>query len=674
MSDAIGSQSTPSPARANTSDPSANASPPSAGAFADAFEPIVEDVVEEANALSSVAGHRWWIPLCAVGVGIVAQGAIWSRTIPANDRTYTIMSLLFVWPAVLFVVGLWWLFASGFSRWVRLGLVALAVLAISTIRVDTFEGDMVPRLRFAWQNNAERRALEYFARQKKAAANPEARSRADVAGTEAGGGGSEADPNVAAGAAEPQFTVTAADWPGFRGAGRDGVRDGLVLDRDWAARPPTQVWSHPIGLGWSSFAVVGDRFWTQEQRGPDEIVSCWELATGRELWTHADAVRLETGLGGTGPRATPAFSDGRIYALGASGLLNCLDARTGQKIWQRSILDDAGTRGTPVANLQWGMAGSPLVTEDLVIVAPGSLSDRGVLAYDRLTGEIRWSSGTFQGSYAAPRLETLGGISQLLVFHGEGIAGLRPEDGQSLWFSPWENQPRVNSIQPVKLSSNRLMIGCGYAVGSAVLSVEQGRSGNWSSVVEQQTNRFRPKLNDVILHDGLLYGLDEGVLACLNPENGRVLWRKGRYGFGQLLKVGELLLILSESGELSLVVPERETLNELAKVRVLDDATTWNHPVLRGDLLLVRNAQQVACYRLALVSAGFVGSDSSPSVAEPATPTADLSGSDPSPAAVGEGEAAPTNLETSADPVAPAAAPTGESPAAEASGETLPQN
>jgi len=511
-----------------------------------------------------------WVPLGIVVLDVIAQGTAWAWLSP--DRTMQVFSVLYTQPAVIFLLLLWWTFLSGYS-W-RIRLQVLGVLGVLTggffvlVRVEDFTGEMIPILAWRWTETREQR-LEQF-QQSRAADSP-----------------SSTDDAVE----DHPLEITPADWPEFRGARRDGIVRYSTLRRNWDTAPPKQLWKHPVGLGWASFAVVNGWAFTQEQHRDNEVIICYDVQTGREIWRHSDPVRFSEIIGGDGPRATPTIHDGRLYALGATGLLNCLDARTGKRIWSVEILDDNGA-----TNIEWGMAGSPLVYGDVVVVNPGGSDDRSVVAYHRLTGERVWSAGRNRAGYTAPQLATLDGMEQVLIFHGNGIAGHDPQTGRELWSFPWSNQSHVNAAQPITVSPQQVFIGSGYATGSVLLEVARhDGADDWKCQPVWQTKQFRLKFNSAVYRDGWLYGLDEGILTCLNATDGKRAWKGGRYGYGQVLLVDDVLLIQAESGEVVLVEATPEQHRELSRFQAIE-GKTWNHPVLYRGLLLVRNGGEAACY------------------------------------------------------------------------------
>jgi len=397
--------------------------------------------------------------------------------------------------------------------------------------------------------------------------------------------------------AAPAVVDTPAEWPGFRGPLRDGVVHGVRIETDWTKSPPVAIWRRPIGPGWSSFAVHGDLLYTQEQRGEDEIVSCYRVSTGEPVWRHRDPVRFYESNGGAGPRATPTLSHGRVYTLGATAILNALDAGTGKVIWSRNAATDT-SRKIP----EWGITSSPLVVDDIVVVAvSGTLA-----AYDLATGKPRWTGPKHGGSYSSPQLATIDGVPQILILSAPGVVSVAPADGTVLWEHSWEGGAIV---QPAITEDGGVLINAMSAMGGVAtrrLDVTHG-SGGWTVAERWTSNGLKPFYNDFVVHKGHAFGFDGNILACIDLQDGKRKWKGGRYGNGQMVLLADqdLLLITSEDGELALVKATSDQFTELARIPALN-AKTWNHPVLIGDRLLVRNGEEMAAFRLSLAQAPAV--------------------------------------------------------------------
>src|SRR5262245_18034172 len=393
--------------------------------------------------------------------------------------------------------------------------------------------------------------------------------------------------------AAPGATMeTRAEWPGFRGPRRDGIVSGVRIKTDWSGSPPVQLWRRQIGPGWSSFAVSGDLLYTQEQRGADEIVSCYKLTTGQPVWRHRDAARFFESNAGAGPRPTPALSNGRVYTFGATGILNALDARNGSVVWSRNTASDTKTK-IP----DWGFASSPLVVGDAVIVAAAG----ALAAYDVATGNPHWFGPTGGWGYSSPQLSTIDGVAQVLLLNGEGAISVAPADGKLLWKHAWKSD---GIVQPAVIAGNDVLIGSGSGLDSEVgtrrIAVKHG-PGGWTAEARWTSNGLKPYFNDFVVHKGHAFGFDGRILACIDFEDGKRKWKGGRYGNGQLVLLPDqdLLLVLSEEGELALVRATPDQFTELARFPAIE-GKTWNHPALVGDVLLVRNGQEMAAFRLSL--------------------------------------------------------------------------
>jgi outer membrane protein assembly factor BamB len=419
----------------------------------------------------------------------------------------------------------------------------------------------------------------------KSSARPKA-SDAPKTSREPGGKTGDKPPAVA----PPAAMVTAAEWPGFRGPERDGVVRGVQIATDWAKSPPVQLWRRPIGPGWSSFAVQGDLLYTQEQRGEDEIVACYRLSTGEPVWRHRDAVRFWEANGGAGPRATPTLSNGRVYAFGATGILNALDARTGAVAWSRDVASETSTKIPG-----WGFASSPLVVDDVVVVA----ADATLVGYDVTTGRRRWTGPVHRGSYSSPHRATIDGVDQILLLGGAGAQSIAPATGAVLWEHAWRGaaitQPALTTDGDVLLNN----ISATGGNGVRRLAIAHDASG-WSVQERWTSTGLKPYFNDFVVHKGHAYGFDGSILACIDLEDGKRTWKGGRYGNGQLVLLADqdLLLVVSVEGELALVNATPDQFTEVSRFKAIE-GKTWNHPVLVGDVLLVRNGEEMAAFRLA---------------------------------------------------------------------------
>jgi outer membrane protein assembly factor BamB len=382
-----------------------------------------------------------------------------------------------------------------------------------------------------------------------------------------------------------------AEWPGFRGRDRNSVVHGVEVATDWSATPPAEMWRRPVGPGWSSFAVSGDLLYTQEQRGQEEVVSCYRVSTGQTVWRHRDATRFWESNGGAGPRSTPTLDNGRVYAFGATGILNTLDAISGSVIWSRNVSADAKVK-VPM----WGFSSSPLIVDDVVIVAAsGKLA-----AYDVGTGNPRWvGAGGRGGSYSSPQRATIDGVAQVVMLTASGATAVSPSDGKVLWTHDYPGD--VTIVQPAVLGDGDVLITTSVStggVGIRRLAVTHDRGG-WKAVSRWESNGLKPYFNDFVVRDGYAYGFDGSILSCIDLKDGSRKWKGGRYGNGQLVLLSEqgLLLVTSEDGEAALVKASPDQFTEVTRFTVLE-GKTWNHPVVVRGVLLVRNDHEMAAFRL----------------------------------------------------------------------------
>ena len=389
-----------------------------------------------------------------------------------------------------------------------------------------------------------------------------------------------------------------AYWTDFRGPNRDGHYTEKPILTNWPTGGLRKLWSQPIGGGYASFVVADGRAFTIEQRRDDEAVTAYDLATGRELWAHTYAAAFSESMGGDGPRATPTYHEGRVYSLGAQGEFCCLDAATGKLLWRKNILDEAHA-----TVLYFAMSTSPLIVDDTVVVLSGEPlppvkgnTNQTVLAYHKRSGEKVWSALEDKLAYTSPMLVTLAGTRQLLVVAAKRIVGLKPEDGTLLWEIPWEAQYHNSVAQPVLVSSNRFVVSAGYGGGAKLVEITKAGNGFNARQIWKNTN-LKNKFNSSVFHQGFIYGLDEGILTCLDAATGRRQWKEGRYGYGQLLLASGHLVVLSGEGELILVRANSDRHEEVARFQAIH-GKTWNHPAIADGKILVRNAVEMACFEI----------------------------------------------------------------------------
>ena len=380
-------------------------------------------------------------------------------------------------------------------------------------------------------------------------------------------------------------------WTNFRGPNRDGRYEEMEVSTTWPAQGPPLLWKEPVGIGYASFVIADKRAYTIEQRRGKETVAAYDVETGRELWTQGWSAQYNDSTG-DGPRATPTWDDGRLYALGATGELRCLDAKTGAVIWGKNILSE-----NQASNLPWAMAASPLVVDDKVILLPGGTAGNSVVAYNKMTGAPVWKSQSDRQAYVSPMLVTLAGRRQIVIVSSSRVFGLEPGDGSMLWSYSWGTDMGINVSQPIIVDANRFFISSGYGKGAALVEVS-GSGKNFSTRAVWENVNMKNKFNSSVLHQGYVYGLDEGILTCVDVNTGERKWKGGRYGYGQVLLASGHLIIMSDTGELVLVRATPDQLSEVARFQAIQ-GKTWNYPAIAGGRLLVRNANEMAAYNIA---------------------------------------------------------------------------
>jgi len=507
--------------------------------------------------VSEIQKIRWWPALLILVFDALVTSWIWfffDKIIQFKVINTMITQVL----AILLLI-IWLMFLSRLpwkKRFQTFGVVCLLGVAFASLfRIKDFSADFIPNLEFRW-------------------ASPNETFKATEARSING------------------IVHERLNFPQFLGSDRNATVQNVRLASDWEAAPPKLIWKQPVGAGWSGFAVSENFAITQEQHGEKEMVVCYSLASGNVLWRHSDRTRYATGIGGVGPRATPTIENDRVYGLGATGILNCLNASDGSQIWQTNILNDANAE-LP----EWGVANSPLIVDSLVVVSAGGTNGQSLLAYHKLDGRKIWAAGNDKAHYSSPMIAEIEGVRQIVIFTYSNIVGHRPENGEVLWSFPWPTETQ-KVAQPIVFPDGKIFVTTGYGVGSKLFQVKKDGE-KFKTELIWESKRMKAKFTNVVHKDGFIYGLDDGILACLDLENGKRRWKRGRYGHGQLLLVDNFLLILSEKGNLALVEVNPQKFNELAAYPAIR-GKTWNTPALANNHLLVRNAEEAAYFQLKL--------------------------------------------------------------------------
>lgn len=517
------------------------------------------DSIKTGN-VSVLKRMRWWIPAAIVGLAI--GNIIRLRLSSEIDGNFRAMQSSATYAITVLLLLLWFMFFSRLrwrTRFAGLGLFALIAFGLTrAVRFDgSVDGTGTPRLAWKWIPKKT---------------------------------GNVGTLTVVVSPASSAIATNLED-SGYLGPNRDGIFAGAKLDRDWTAHAPRQLWRQPIGLGWSSFCISGTRAFTQEQRGEDELVVCYELTTGHVLWAHTNHARFSDSLGGDGPRATPALSGGRLYTLGATGILDCLDAASGKLFWSHDVL---GENKSP--NLPFGKSSSPLVFDGLVVVSGGFGNGPTLLAYHQKDGSMAWTAGTDKASFSSPLLTTLAGKRQLICVNAGSVTSHDPATGAALWDYSWPGQwPKCT--QPIVVPPDSIFLSASFNAGCMLLQVKAAPDGKLSVAEKWKNRSMKSEFSNIVARDGFAYGLDDGILACIDLATGERKWKDGRYGHGHVLLLGDLLLVQTENGPVALVEANASCFRELATLPALT-SKTWNVPAFSGGCLLLRNDQEAVCYQL----------------------------------------------------------------------------
>lgn len=531
-------------------------------------------------------GRRALVAACCA---VLAAGYLqWNAT--ATDHQFSNIGTLFVC-LVLGCYVLFQLHCMARMRWN--GLVVPAAMLLGTVVVGTvlefdgFNGELVPQFRYRF-------------------GSPPPAMRTVVSSSGESVIDAADDPDTALEAA-PQ--AAGANSYGFLGSDRTGVipvRSFAVPD---SADEATILWRQGLGAGWSAFAVSEGKAVTLEQRGEEECLTCYRLADGELLWIVANDALHQNLMGGTGPRSTPTIVGDRVFAQGATGFVWCVDLQSGRVIWTLDLLALAGWEQLESEEMiSWGRAASPLVVDEALCVVPfggpvkGNKSGRSLIALDAASGEVVWTAGDDQISYASPALLRFSGQRQIVSVNERTITGHAVDDGSVLWKADWPGQSNggANCAMVVPAGENRFLIGKGYGGGSALYEVIESE-GQWNVEEIWKSNRvLKTKFTHAAVVGDVAFAISNGSLEAVGIPEARRLWiqgRRSRLGQGQILVAGDVIIGQAETGEVVFIAADPREYRELMRLPALN-SKTWNVPTLAGRHLLVRNDREVICFLL----------------------------------------------------------------------------
>jgi outer membrane protein assembly factor BamB len=389
----------------------------------------------------------------------------------------------------------------------------------------------------------------------------------------------------------------AQDWPQWRGPNRDGVVSSFTAPRVWPDKLKP-IWKVQVGIGHSSPVVVGRRVYLHSRQDENEVASCFDLDTGKQLWRDSYPTPYMMNPAafthGKGPKSTPVVYNNKLYTLGISGILSCYDTEGGKLKWRREF-----SKYFKATSPLYGAATSPLVYKGLVIVHVGGHDSGALLALDAETGERRWNLSGEGPGYASPVVAEFSGTEQIVTLSQKFILGVATDYGQLLWQIPFETEYVQNIVTPVVYKQTLILSGLDKGT-MAIRLIKRGQK--WETEQVWQNPDVSMYMNSPVVSGDYLYGLShkrKGQFFCLDARTGKTLWSSnGREGDNAaIVAAGQFLFLLTDGAELIVARSDPKQFEVLKKYSVAD-SPTWAHPVLVGNRVLIKDASSLALMSL----------------------------------------------------------------------------
>ena len=400
------------------------------------------------------------------------------------------------------------------------------------------------------------------------------------------------------------LTTSATEWPQWRGPNRDGVSDEVGLLKEWHPNGPKMLWQIPLGEGFSGISVSQGRVYTMFSKGNDEFVVCLDATDGGEIWRFRSDKNYYEGQGGNGPRTTPTIDGDLLFTISAHGKLYALNAASGQEVWSHDLQRKFGSKMP-----RWGFTTSPLIEGELLLVEVGGKGEKSIVAFNKNSGDVIWSSHKDKLGYSSPIAITVKEVRQIICFTGTKLVAVSPTDGTIYWQYPWKTGYDVNAATPVFIPPDKVFISSGYDKGAAVvqmrvfLSPDDDRTAT-EQIGENQgivrikeiwkNRKMKNQFASSVLHENYLYGFDNSILKCIEADTGEEQWKSRGYGKGTLILADGHLIILSDKGKLGLAEATPTGYIGKASAKVLS-GLCWTAPTLANGKLYVRNEKEMIC-------------------------------------------------------------------------------
>ncbi|MCI0641507.1 MAG: PQQ-like beta-propeller repeat protein [Gemmataceae bacterium] len=386
--------------------------------------------------------------------------------------------------------------------------------------------------------------------------------------------------------------AAASDWPQWRGPNRDGVSGETGLLTTWPEDGPRKLWERPVGAGYSAVAVARGRVFTMFQAGPNETVACWDL-DGNEIWRHQYPANYRNSYG-DGPRATPTVDGELVYTVGATGMFSCFrafaDGPHNPPLWTKNLLTEFGAE-----NLRWGVSFSPLVDGDTVYLNPGGPNGKSLVALDKKSGAIKWTSQDYQAGYSSPMAADIAGERQIVFFTAPGLVGVAAADGRLLWRFAWQTDFDSSIATPI-IEQDYVFVSSGYGKGCAMVKIDKLNGAFEPSLVYKNKN-MKTHFSSCVRYKDHLYGFDDASLTCLDFRTGKVAWSERGFDKGSLMIADGHLFILGEYGTAAVAEATPEEYREKGRFE-FSSRKCWTMPVVANGRLFLRDEQKLACYDL----------------------------------------------------------------------------